>query len=58
MELDRTERWNIKLKVTPQERKKIQKQAIDLDMRIADYVKFKLLENDSTQKDFIEKKSA
>ena len=37
------EQWNVKLKVTPQERRKIQKEAIDLDMRVAEYIKVKLL---------------
>ena len=43
MKLDRFERWNIKLKVTSQERKQIQKEAIDNDMRVAEYIKVKLL---------------
>lgn len=57
MQLDRLEQWNIKLKVTPKERKRIQKEAIDLDMRIAEYIKFKVLGNVSHQNKLVEGKS-
>lgn len=54
MRLDRLEQWNIKLKVTSLERKKIQKEAIDLDMRVAEYIKFKVLGDFSNQNKLIE----
>ena len=51
------QRWNIKLRVTPQERRKIQKEAIDHDMRVSEYVKSRLLEDFSVQKNLVEGKS-
>lgn len=52
------EKWNIKLKVTSQERKKIQKEAIDLDMRVAEYIKFRVLGNLPVQNKTMQGKSA
>ena len=43
MKLDQFERWNIKLRVTSAERKQIQKEAIENDMRVAEYIKLKVL---------------
>ncbi len=35
--------WNVKLRVSLEEEKKIKKDAIDYEMKLAEYVKFKLL---------------
>ena len=36
-------KWNIRLTVSSEEEKRIKKEAIDNDMKVSDYVKFKLL---------------
>jgi len=58
MNKNTSQRWNIKLNVTPQERRKIQKEAIDLDMRISEYIKLKLLGDLPIQKNILQEKSA
>ncbi len=58
MKLELAEKWNIKLKVTAKERRKIQKDAIDLDLRIGEYVKLKLLGDLPIPKEKLEEKSA
>jgi len=51
--------WTIRLRVSPEERKQIQKEAIDRDLSIAEYIKLKVLESDSpTIKRLVEGKSA
>lgn len=35
--------WNVKLRVSPEEEKKIKKDAIDYEMKLAEYIKFKVL---------------
>lgn len=35
--------WHIKLKVSPEEEQKIKKDAIDYEMKVAEYIKFKVL---------------
>jgi len=59
MKLEQAEQWNIKLRVTSKERRKIQKEAIDLDMRVSEYIKSRLLGSLSIQeKRTIQGKSA
>lgn len=58
MKLEKIQQWNVKLKVTPQERKQIQKEAIDLDLKIGEYVKLKLLGDSSFSEETLQKKSA
>ncbi|MDJ0717767.1 MAG: hypothetical protein QNJ54_26690 [Prochloraceae cyanobacterium] len=58
MKTNTSERWNIKLKVTSQERRRIQKEAIDLDLRVADYIKLKVLGDFSVEDKLNEGKSA
>ncbi len=36
--------WNIKLQVSCEEERKIKKDAIDYDMKVAEYIKHKLLD--------------
>ena len=36
--------WNIKLQVSVEEERKIKKDAIDYDMKVAEYIKHKLLD--------------
>ena len=50
-------RWNIKLRVTPQERRRIQKEAIDLDMRVSDYIRLKVLGDSKLEKQLVQGKS-
>ena len=50
--------WSIKLQVSPEEEKRIKKEAIDNDMRIAEYVKLKLLGDNSNCLDLTQGKSA
>ena len=52
------ERWNIKLRVTSAERKQIQKEAIDNDMRVAEYIRLKLLGGYSTSLNLTQQKSS
>lgn len=35
--------WSIKLPVSPEEEKRIRKEAIDYDMRVSDYIRYKVL---------------
>lgn len=39
----KTKDWNVKLRVSPEEEKKIKKDAIDYEMKLAEYIKFKVL---------------
>ncbi len=55
--MNQFKQWTIRLRVSPEERKQIHKDAIDVGLSIADYVKLKLLENKSIQKHLIEGKS-
>jgi len=50
--------WTIRLKVSPEERKQIHKEAIDKGLTIAEYVKFKVLENSSQTNNLTQGKSA
>lgn len=50
--------WSIKLRLHPDEERRIKKDAIDCDMRVAEYIKHKLLDNLSNKKIQIENKSA
>ena len=43
MNSHQTKEWHVKLKVSPEEERKIKKEAIDNDMRVAEYIKLKLL---------------
>ncbi len=52
------ERWNIKLRVTSAERKQIQKEAIDNDMRVAEYIRLKVLGGYSTSLNLTQQKSS
>ena len=35
--------WHVKLRVSPEEEQKIKKDAIDYEMKVAEYIKFKAL---------------
>ena len=48
--------WNIKLKVSPEEEKRIKKEAIDNDMRVAEYIKLKVLGDGSNVLDLTQGK--
>lgn len=50
--------WTVRLRVSPEQRKKIQKEAIDRDLSIADYIKLKVLDESSIKINLIEGKSA
>ncbi len=50
--------WSIKLQVSPEEEKKIRKEAIDNDMRVAEYIKVKVLGDGSNCVDLTQGKSA
>ena len=50
--------WTIRLKVSPEERKRIHKEAIDRGLSIAEYVKLKLLQDSSIKNHLIEGKFA
>ena len=50
--------WTIRLRVSPEQRKQIHKEAIDKGLSIADYVKLKVLGDSSNQKSLIQGKSA
>lgn len=43
--LSQVKGWSIKLKVTPEQEKKIKKEAIDLEMRVPEYILLKVLGN-------------
>ncbi len=58
MKANQIQKWTIRLKVSPEERKKIHKDAIDLDLSIAEYIKSKLLDDGSITTHLIEGKSA
>ena len=53
-----TKGWNIKLQVSIEEERKIKKDAIDYDLKVAEYIKQKLLDRLSTNQISIEGKSA
>jgi len=50
--------WTIRLKVSPEERKQIHKEAIDRDLSIAEYIKLKVLEDSSIDKYLSQRQSA
>ena len=50
--------WNIRLKVSPEEERKIKKEAIDNDMRVAEYIKQVLLDRLSASQNPTQGKSA
>ena len=52
------QQWTIRLKVSPEERKRIHKEAIDNGQSIAEYVKRKVLGDLSRTNNLIEGKSA
>ncbi len=58
MKENKLSEWTIRLKVSPEERKQIHKEAIDLGLSIAEYVKLKVLQNSSIRNRLIEGKSA
>ena len=58
MNSQKTKEWHIKLRVSHEEERKIKKEAIDNDMRIADYVKQKLLGSSSGKENLAQRKSA
>lgn len=45
MNSQRLKEWHIKLKVSYEEERRIKKEAIDHDMRVAEYIKSKILSN-------------
>lgn len=57
MKSNQCPQWTIRLRVSPEERKQIQKEAIDRDLSIAEYIKLKLLD-DSSMKNLVQGKSA
>lgn len=58
MKKNQLPQWTIRLRVSPEQRKKIQKEAIDRDLSIADYIKSKVLDELSIKNPRIEGKSA
>ncbi|MDJ0718659.1 MAG: hypothetical protein QNJ54_31275 [Prochloraceae cyanobacterium] len=59
MKANQSAQWTIRLKVSPEERKQIHKKAIDRGLSIAEYVKFKVLDDSSSiTNHLIEGKSA
>ncbi|MDJ0718343.1 MAG: hypothetical protein QNJ54_29645 [Prochloraceae cyanobacterium] len=50
--------WNIKLQVSVEEERRIKKDAIDYDMKVAEYIKHKLLDNLSPNQNLTQGKSA
>ncbi len=58
MRVKQSQQWTIRLRVSPEERKQIHKEAIERDLSIAEYVKSKVLEDKSRQNPVIEGKSA
>ncbi len=47
MKRKKSPEWTIRLRVSPEERKRIHKEAIDRDLSIAEYIKFKVLDDSS-----------
>ena len=47
MNSEKIRQWNIKLRVSSEEERKIKKEAIDHDMRVAEYIRLKVLANSS-----------
>lgn len=47
--------WNVKLRVSPEEEKKIKKDAIDYEMKLSEYIKFKVL-SESPQQETLKQK--
>ncbi len=58
MKTNQLAQWTIRLRVSPEERKRIHKEAIERDLTIAEYVKSKVLEDSSRGNLLIEGKSA
>ena len=48
--------WHVKLKVSPEEERKIKKEAIENDMRVAEYIKLKVLGDGSNVLDLTQGK--
>ena len=58
MKSNQSLQWTIRLRVSPEERKRIHKEAIDRGLSIAEYVKSKVLGDFSRTNNLIEGKSA
>ncbi len=58
MSTKQSQQWTIRLRVSPEERKQIHKEAIDRDLSIAEYIKIKVLGAPSIHNHLIEGKSA
>lgn len=58
MNLKTIKQWHVKLKVSIEEERRIKKEAIDHGLKVADYIKLKVLEDSTTTNPSIKGKSA